>query len=238
LNKPIYILSIPSLILSLIPLCIVVVIYFRWFRNVKTILYATARMLMQLTMIGFVLAFIFEAENSLLNCAILVFMLSVAGWIALYPTKHIRKQLYGKVLLSLTIACVPTLVLIVFFVIRLTPWYQTSYLIPLAGMIFANSMNAVSLACERFHNESQRGVSYDEARRLSFEASMIPIINSFFAVGLVSLPGMMTGQILAGIDPLIAVRYQIMVMAMLFGSSGLSSAIFLTLLTRDQKQIL
>jgi len=170
-----------------------------------------------------------------MNSTILLFMLSIASWISLYPIRQIRKKLYSKVFISLLISCGSTLILVVFFVIRLSPWYQTSYLIPIAGMIFANSMNAISLVSERFHKEIARGECYKEARNISFGASMIPIVNTFFAVGLVSLPGMMTGQILAGVDPLIAVRYQIMVMAMLFGASGLSSIIFLTLLGRAQE---
>ncbi|MCF6190181.1 MAG: ABC transporter permease [Cocleimonas sp.] len=67
---------------------------------------------------------------------------------------------------------------------------------------------------------------------IAFRTAMIPITNSLFAVGLVSLPGMMTGQILSGVDPLVAVRYQIMVMAMVFASGGISSAICLVLFTR------
>ncbi|MHA2032017.1 MAG: ABC transporter permease, partial [Candidatus Kariarchaeaceae archaeon] len=68
---------------------------------------------------------------------------------------------------------------------------------------------------------------YEEARNIALKASLIPITNSLFAVGLVSIPGMMTGQILSGVSPLIAARYQIMVMCMVFGAAGISSAIFL-----------
>ena len=102
-------------------------------------------------------------------------------------------------------------------------------MVPLAGMIFANSMNAVSLAAERFEAERDRDVGYIEARSTALQASLIPIINSLFAVGLVSLPGMMTGQILSGVSPFIAARYQIVVMCMIFGSAGISSAIYLAL---------
>ncbi len=75
--------------------------------------------------------------------------------------------------------------------------------------------------------ELEREVAYEAARGIAFRAALIPITNSLFAVGLVSLPGMMTGQILSGVSPLIAVRYQIMVMCMLFGSAGISTACFL-----------
>jgi putative ABC transport system permease protein len=102
-------------------------------------------------------------------------------------------------------------------------------MIPLAGMIFASSMNGVSLAAERLAAEMERGVSYLKSRGIALRAALIPITNSLFAVGLVSLPGMMTGQILSGISPLIAVRYQIMVMCMIFSAVGFSTAFFLIL---------
>jgi putative ABC transport system permease protein len=94
-------------------------------------------------------------------------------------------------------------------------------------MIFANSMTAVSLAGERYFAELDNGKAADVARRIAFQAALIPQINALLAVGLVSLPGMMTGQILSGVSPLLAVRYQIMVMAMIFGSAGIAAACFL-----------
>jgi putative ABC transport system permease protein len=100
-------------------------------------------------------------------------------------------------------------------------------------MIFANAMNSVSLAADRLEAEIGRDVAYDHARNIAFRSSLIPITNSLFAVGLVSIPGMMTGQILSGVSPLIAARYQIMVMCMVFGAAGISSAIFLILVKAD-----
>ena len=96
-------------------------------------------------------------------------------------------------------------------------------------MIFAASMNSVSLAAERFQAEKDKGLPYTEARQTALQTALIPIINSLFAVGVVSLPGMMTGQILSGVSPLIAAEYQIVVMTMLFGASGISAATYLVL---------
>ncbi len=111
--------------------------------------------------------------------------------------------------------------------LELDKWYFPKYSIPIAGMIFANSMTSVSLAAERLASEISRGVDYVNARRVALQTALIPVINSLFAVGLVSLPGMMTGQILSGVSPLIAARYQIMAMAMIFASSGISTIMFL-----------
>jgi len=109
-------------------------------------------------------------------------------------------------------------------------------MVPLAGMIFASAMNSISLAGERISAEIDRGLPFDQARITALRAALIPITNSLFAVGLVSLPGMMTGQILSGVSPFIAARYQIMVMCMMFSSAGLSSAIFLILIKKDLQQ--
>ena len=111
-------------------------------------------------------------------------------------------------------------------------WYEPRYIIPLAGMIFANAMNSVSIAAERYEVEYERDKIYKNARNIAYKASMIPNINLLFAVGLVSIPGMMTGQILSGVSPLIAVKYQIMVMCMIISSSGISTAIYLKLLEK------
>ena len=115
-------------------------------------------------------------------------------------------------------------------------WYLFSLgSLLLAGMIFAGAMTTISLAGERAYAEAERGVSYTEARRIAMQAALIPMINSLFAVGLVSLPGMMTGQILSGVSPLVAAKYQIVVMSMLFGVTGISAAIFLHLERNELK---
>ena len=137
--------------------------------------------------------------------------------------------------LSITLGGGLTLLLVTQGVLDLSPWFWPRYMIPLAGMIFANAMNSVSLAAERLIAEMDRDVQYEEARSIAFRASLIPITNSLLAVGLVSLPGMMTGQILSGISPLIAVRYQIMVMCMVFAASGISAALFLKLLAPQKR---
>ena len=149
--------------------------------------------------------------------------------VSLRAVRDKQLALYPKALLSITLGGGLTLILITQFVLNLSPWYLPSYFIPLAGMIFANAMNSVSLAADRVEAETDRDVSYEQARHVAFRASLIPITNSLFAVGLVSIPGMMTGQILSGVSPLIAARYQIMVMCMVFSAAGISSACFLTL---------
>ena len=217
----------------MIPVALVIVIYIRWTQDRTTLFYALFRMLIQLLLIGYVLTYIFSSNSSYLVILILSVMLVSASVIALRPLQKKSKNLYLYAFISICIGGLFTLVMVIFGVLDLNPWYEPQFLIPIAGMIFANSMNAVSIAAERFENESSRENSYREARATSYKAALIPIINALFAVGLVSLPGMMTGQILSGIDPLIAVRYQMMVMLMILGSAGISVAIYLWLLKKN-----
>ncbi|VAX36734.1 Probable iron export permease protein FetB, partial [hydrothermal vent metagenome] len=207
MNTSIYTIPTLNLLLIILPVFVVIFFYMRWALSVGTVVYAIARMTGQLLLIGYVLVFVFQQKSVLISTGILFFMLFVASWISLRPLKQLRVQYYYKALLSIAIGAFPVLILVVFGVIRLNPWYLPKYLIPLAGMIFANSMNSVSLCADRFHAEIQDGKSFEQARNHAYRTSLLPLINSFFAVGLVSLPGMMTGQILAGVSPLIAVRY-------------------------------
>lgn len=224
------IVSVPRLALAFIPVGIVVVLMWRWNFAVGRSLYAVARMLLQLSLIGYVLVYIFQTESGLIICSVLTVMLVAASWISLNTVDLPKASLFPAALVSVLFGGGTTLLLITQGVLQLDPWYQPSLIIPLAGMIFAASMTNISLALERLHAELENSAVFATARDTAFRTSMIPVINSFLAVGLISLPGMMTGQILSGVSPLIAVRYQIMVMCMIFGAAGLSTVCFLTLI--------
>ncbi|MCH8956202.1 ABC transporter permease [candidate division KSB1 bacterium] len=222
-----------NLALAFIPVLVVVVIMYKWSLNIKSAFYAISRMLVQLMVIGYFLAYIFEADSVWVVLAVVTVMVFASSWIALRTTTIKRTLLYKKTLYSVVLGGGITFLLVTQAVLNLNPWYSPRYVIPLAGMIFASSMNSVSLAVERLTAEIERNVDYQQARNTALRTSLIPITNSLFAVGLVSLPGMMTGQILSGISPLVAARYQIMVMCMIFGSAGISSALFLKLVKPD-----
>ena len=233
MNNSIQIIPFANLALAFIPVLIVVVIMYKWSLNIKSAFYAISRMLVQLMVIGYFLAHIFEADSAWVVLAVVTVMVFASSWIALRTTTIKRTLLYKKTLYSVVLGGGITFLLVTQAVLNLNPWYSPRYVIPLAGMIFASSMNSVSLAVERLTAEIERNVDYQHARNTALRTSLIPITNSLFAVGLVSLPGMMTGQILSGISPLVAARYQIMVMCMIFGSAGISSALFLKLVKPD-----
>jgi len=223
-----------NLALAFFPVAIVAIIMLRWSLDARTGMFAIVRMLIQLALVGYLLNWIFSTHSSLVIVGLLSIMLIAASWIAMRALQERQWQDFGRALLAIGIGGCLTLALITSLVLEVQPWYSPRQVIPLAGMIFASAMNTVSLAAERFEAETGRGVARKEARLLAYSAALIPLLNILFAVGLVSLPGMMTGQILSGVSPLIAARYQIMVMCMLTGASGISAAIYLSLAMRNK----
>ncbi len=232
MNNSVQIISFGHLAIAFIPAIVAIIVLYKWRIEPGNAIYAMLRMLGQLLLIGYFLAYIFGAESALVILAVLVVMLIASAWISLRTITGQRHQLYWYALISLIIGGGSTLALVTQSVLVLEPWYRPQFMIPLAGMIFANAMNSISLAGDRLVAELNRDLDYIEARQIALHTANIPLLNMLFAVGLVSLPGMMTGQILSGVSPLIAVRYQILVMCMIFGSSIIASACFLVLARR------
>ena len=231
-----YAITLVDIGVAFIPVVVTLIIIFYWSDNVKSASIAVLRMLIQLLLIGYALEYIFNANNQWIIILVLCFMLIAASWIALGALPVKRSTLLGYSLGAIAVGGIFNLILITQGVLHVDPWYQPAVMIPLAGMIFSNSMNSVSLAGERLYSELGHHNDYARARNVAFQAAMIPLTNSLLAVGLVSLPGMMTGQILAGTSPLIAARYQIIVMCMVFSSAGISAALFLWLIRSHQGQ--
>ena len=222
-------IPIASLLLGFVPVLLLIVIMRAWGLNALQAMYANVRMLVQLLLIGYVLTYIFETDEPVLVVLVVVFMIAMSSWIALRPLADRGIKPYSIVTIAIGVSGLGVLILITQIILELPRWFEPRFVVPLAGMIFANSMNTISLAGERFHAERGRGEDYLSARRLAMEAAMIPQVNALLAVGLVSLPGMMTGQILSGVEPLTAARYQIMVMCMIFSTAGLAAVIYMAL---------
>jgi len=222
-------IPIESLLLGFVPVLLLIGIMRAWGLNALQAMYANVRMLVQLLLIGYVLTYIFETDEPALVVLVVVFMIAMSAWIALRPLTDRGIKPYSIVTIAIGVSGLGVLILITQIILPLPRWFEPQFVVPLAGMIFANSMNTISLAGERFHAERGRGEDYLSARRLAMEAAMIPQVNALLAVGLVSLPGMMTGQILSGVEPLTAARYQIMVMCMIFSTAGLAAVLYMAL---------
>ena len=218
------------LLILFFPAGIVSLIIYSWSLEWKNSLYALARMLGQLIMMGYFLSYVFNSNSSTIVLCFLISMVLIASWIALKILNKKRINLLKYAIIAISLGGGIVLFIVTQLILHLDPWYMPRFMIPLAGMIFSSAMNGVSLAAERLQAETDNGINYKDAKRAAFKASLIPTINSLFAVGLVALPGMMTGQILSGTPPLTAASYQIMVMCMVFNSVGLASYIFLILI--------
>lgn len=237
MNDSLQTISIFDLSIAFLPVIIALIFIYRWSIDIKQATYALARMLVQLLLIGYLLSYIFFSESALLITFIMLVMMMISSWIALRTLKQHRKALLISGFWSILIGGGTTLFIISQGALSITPWYKPQIIIPLAGMIFANSMNSISLASERLFSELDNQVAYKQARVKALNAATIPVINSLFAVGLVSLPGMMTGQILSGVSPLVAARYQIIVMCMIFASAVISAVMFLIFSEKQAKSI-
>jgi|TARA_B100000809_G_scaffold102653_1_gene101256 putative ABC transport system permease protein len=222
------IIPLANLLLGFLPVILLITVMKFWGLNALQSVYANFRMLIQLLLIGYVLTYIFETDQPIIVLLVVLFMILMSSWIALRPLQERGIKAFMIVVVSLGLSGLAVLLLISQLIVELPRWYEPSFIVPIAGMIFANSMNTVSLAGERFSIERQRDKNYHEARKIALETAMIPQINALLAVGLVSLPGMMTGQILSGIEPLTAARYQIMVMCMIFSTAGLSAVTYMS----------
>jgi len=196
------------------------------------------RAVVQLVAVGYVLAFLFTTERWYLVVLALLVMLAAATKTATDRQRSPFGSLFGITGISMLVGTGLTLAYVDGVVLRLHPWYNPQYVIPLFGMIVGNAMNGAALAAERLTSEMElrRGeveaylaLGASPARaaagpvRRALVAALIPAVNGLMVVGLVALPGMMTGQILAGSSPNLAVRYQIMVAFMLAGAVAVTS---------------
>lgn len=195
-----------------------------------TLALATGRTLLQLLVVGYILAFVFALNNPWAVLAILLVMLTIAAIVARNRIGKKIPRVLPLVWGSIFISTVLTLGYTTILVIQPPNWYEPQYLIPLAGIVLGNSMNGAAIAGERLAsiiNSSQLEIethlslgatpqqAVSQYRKDAIKAGLIPTINSMMVVGIVTLPGIITGQLLSGVDPLAAASYQILIMFML-----------------------
>ncbi|MBP3945767.1 ABC transporter permease [Psychrobacter sp. K31L] len=213
----------------------------------KTLLTAAVRTIVQLSFIGLILAWIFAREQWYEVLLILTIMTLIAGGAAKNRVKRSYKGLFIDTLLAVSLSAVLVTSIAIFVILRVQPWYTPQFVIPILGLILGNSLTAISLTSnqliEAFHEQQGRIEMMLSLSARPFEAvheqiraaiinGMTPTLNSMLVVGIVSLPGMMTGQILAGADPTQAVRYQIVTMFLICVSSTLGCTISALLIYR------
>ena len=191
----------------------------------------------QLLLVGLILKQVFENAELPLILFIMLVMLTVASWEILVRQKRKIKGWwgFGVSAFSLFVSSFLITIIALLFIVKTDPWYTPQYAIPLLGMLLGNTMNGIALGMDRLVQTAwqQRAVIEQrlmlgqtamqavlEIKHDSMRAGMIPIINAMAAAGIVSLPGMMTGQILAGSEPIEAVKYQILIMFLITAGTG------------------
>jgi len=204
------------------------------------IVIAAIRTVVQLLLVGLLLKELFAQFNFLLVAGISIFMLLIAGREVMARQKRRFGGVWGYGLgtLSMFVSSFTLTVYALIVVVGTEPWYTPQYAIPLLGMMLGNTMTGVSLALDKLTTSAWQQRAIIEARltlgqdwrtaigditRDSVRIGMMPMINAMAAAGIVSLPGMMTGQILSGTEPMEAVKYQILIMFLITAGTGFSA---------------
>ncbi|GJG98405.1 ABC transporter permease [Cupriavidus pauculus] len=205
----------------------------------RTLLISAIRMVVQLLLVGFVLRAVFSIASPWLTFALVLAMIVAAAREA-GSRQERRLDSRWQFIVGLATVSVPTIVVTILALVtalRPSPWYDARHAIPLAGIILGNAMNAASLTLQATFNAAWHQRQAIEARlalgadrqtalrpilRQAVRSGLLPTINTMAAAGIITLPGIMTGQILAGMDPIEAARYQILLMFLLSGGSILA----------------
>lgn len=223
----------------------------------KDIVVGTLRMTVQLFIAGFILVYIFDSASFILS-ALMVLVMEFFAIFNIVTNKKgkLNSGLKRTLVLAQVIGTIFTLAFFLIIVVRPKPIYNPQYLIPLGGMIIGNSMTGINLALNQMLEsiENNRStiegslmlgasprMAMDKIIQNAFDTAITPTLNSIKNMGIISLPGMMTGQILGGVSPLIAIRYQIAIMTAIMSSVAICVFIFLHLgyknFFNDQKQL-
>jgi putative ABC transport system permease protein len=215
----------------------------------RPLLVAATRTAVQLFLVGFVIKALFALQSPLWTGLMALVMILAAGYevLARQSRRFTGVWAYGLGTLSVAAGAGLVTLLALSVVVQPEPWYQPRYAVPLLGMVLGNAMTAISLALdslvttatrERAAIEARLALGADRAtamRAVSHQAlrtGLMPIINAMSAAGIIALPGMMTGQILAGADPVEAVKYQILIMFLIAGGTGIGVFLAVTIGTR------
>jgi putative ABC transport system permease protein len=206
----------------------------------KKLFIAAARTIVQLLLLGFVLVPIFEWANPYWVLAMGLVMVLLAARAATGRLSRRYPGLLFHAIIALFVGAAVTTLVGTMVVVQVDPWWSPRYFIPLLGMILGNALTGITLGLDRclIGLDEGRGKiesllalgatqkeASEEVLRESLRMAMIPILNTMTVVGLVTIPGMMTGQILGGTDPALAARYQIVIIFLIAGATGLSAFI-------------
>lgn len=207
-------------------------------RMERRLLVAAVRTVLQLLLIGLVLGWVFAVRSWPLVLGILAIMALIAGVAAVRRNERRYAGIWLNSIVSMWASSWLIAAVALFGIVRVEPWYDPQYAIPLTGMILGNTLTGIALGLDRLTEElvarrdrveillalgATRWEAAREPVRRAVRTGMVPIINSMMVVGVVSIPGMMTGQLLAGVEPMDAVEYQIVIMFLIASGTALGT---------------
>lgn len=211
----------------------------RGIKREKILLFATIRMTLQLIIMGYALIWIFDTDHVLVTLGVVLLMVSFSIYTIFRKFKNdLSMKLKKVVLLSLPLGGLPVLFYFLWVVIQIEPMFNPQYIIPITGMIIGNSMTGITLGLSNmiyaFKHDEEKIVAHmllganlkqstKEIVNNAFDQAIMPTLNSMLGMGIIFLPGMMTGQILSGVVPTTAILYQIAIMMGILGSVSLTT---------------
>ncbi len=211
----------------------------------KEVLLSSIRMTLQLIIAGFILVYLFENPSPFYTLAILIIMEVFAVYNVIKRTKKkLSKKMKRAISISIITGTVSSILLFLFMIVRVKPWFNPQYFIPISGMLIGNSMTGITLGVTKLVDDMESKRDFVEAALMlgatpkmsvkeivdgAFDSAIIPTINSMVGMGIVFLPGMMTGQILSGVSPITAIEYQIAIMLGILISVTLTTILFVNL---------
>ena len=240
-------IDIPVLRLSIAYLYFFLVFFLSWRKKLglgKDLAFSVLRMTLQLVLMGFLLTSIFKIKLWMVITLIFLIMIYFATQTIIKRSGIVYRGVYRLLFISILLGSGSVLFFFILIIVGNRPWYEPRYFIPLAGMIIGNSMNGSALVLERFYDDVKKrrkeietwvsfGATADEAAadsfRKAYRSSLLPVLTNLTGMGIVFIPGMMTGQILGGSSPITAIKYQIAIMSAILGSVALTGYIILTL---------
>ena len=224
---------------------LIIIVRIKGIPREKEILLSTFRMTLQLILTGYVLVYLFEHAHPLYTVAAVLIMEAFAIFNVFKQVKaKLTRDIKKVVAFSMLAGTLISLLYFILVVINLSPWFEPRYFIPIAGMIIGNSMTGITLGVTRLvdgmigqkqtiESALMLGATPKMAARQivnsAFDSAILPTVNSMVGMGIVFLPGMMTGQILSGVSPMTAIEYQIAIMLGIIGSVALTVILFVHL---------
>jgi len=211
---------------------------------VRSLAWGAVRCVVQLSLIGYALGWIFAVDRPELVMTIIGIMCVIAAHASIRRTPNVSDFPIGLAFVSLAASTYLVMVIVSGLIIRAEPWYTARIVIPISGMILGNAVNGIALSIDKLYAEVRSGrdrvegllalgaTPWEAVRdcvREAVRSGMTPVLNTMMVVGLVRIPGTMTGQILGGADPRQAARYQIVVMLMIAAAAAIGSMLLVGL---------